>query len=562
MSADTIQGDIELLGLFEFLQIAAFNHRDLCLELENQAGRGVIFLQDGEIIDARLGEIKGVGALFPLLQASMTGHFQILPFPDPAPAKTITLTTTQILMRAAMNMPPSPEGIVTNSRWRIAGPADLLSPEELLQIFETSKKPAHCRFDLRENGACELLLASGGVAHAEGEAGHGADAVYHLLRENAAAFSVQSPDAPPAAAKVLDIPSLVMEGLRQRDEARLLRRELRPEDNPHIQETLAQLDAGELDEAARIQLAKRFLPGGEAAPAALIARLTVDECDAVRTQALISLYDYPQPVIVALANDDETPVPLLAHLLAEYESEEVNLAAALNPRLPIPALTAFLPTAPAELVGEMKGRQDLLRAHKELRDALRKNEHCTYGEILDKLDAMEKPRLRKRAFTAIVPAIKLEESITLEKPPADETKAHTQTQVGPKEIQYIAKRGTLRQKMRLVCGNDDGIAEEIISQPGLPESFILGVAEATNAHAAALRYIGSQPSYRRNQNIAKALLFNPKTPVPTAAMLLPIMRIDVIEKAAHSRDLPDGTRQLARQTLEKKSKKPKKKSGH
>ena len=55
----------------------------------------------------------------------------------------------------------------------------------------------------------------------------------------------------------------------------------------------------------------------------------------------------------------------------------------------------------------------------------------------------------------------------------------------------------------------------------------------------------------------RALVFNPKTPVPSATGLLTLIRAEDLNKIATSRDLPDGTRQGARQLAEKRQKKRK-----
>ncbi len=555
-----VQGSIEFLGLLEFLQIAAFNHRSLVLMLENPVGSGHLVMNDGDVVDAVLESARGVGALFPLLQGSLTGSFHILPPPSEMPQRTINLKTDAILMRVAMSLPPPEESRKCNAEWSIRGTTSLLSAEEMLQIFEASKKPAICDFGRNDEERIHLELAEGGILKAVGQNRQGADAVYPVFQMRDCDFTLTSPAASPTVERMLDIAGVVMEGLRRIDEQKLLGAELTVKDNPHAEEMLGALERGELDESARMTLAKRYLPGGEIAPAFIIARLTVDPCEAVRMTAMETLHDLPDPVIKAFANDPETPPPLLFYLLCGFGNKGVSEVAIANPATPVEALIDFAGQARPQHMAVYRKQTERLKQSSQLRKALRQNEHCDFIELLDELDKEAVPRMRKRSFTGMFPKVeqKTGATLVLQKPEVDPRKEKPQARLGPKDIQYLAKRGTLREKMDLVCGNDDDVAAEIVSQPGVPESFILGVAEATAANSAALRVIAGQRSYRRNASIVKALVYNPKTPVPSAVGLLSLLRPDELMKVSGCRDIPDGTRQGARQILAKRQKKPKK----
>lgn len=550
-----VTGDIPFLGIFEFLQVAGFNHRDLTLQLDGAAGEGHLVLRDGNIIDAAQPQgQRGVSALFPLLQGSILGRFHILPPPPAMPEQTISLRTEQILMRIAMAMPDPGQQPTCNAEWRIQGSTALLSIEELLQIFENNKRPAACMFINKDGAQIEALLTEGGVAHAKSSKGGGAEAIYELLKHDDWNFEIRSPDAPPKVTKLIDIAGVIMEGLRRRDEQSMLSRELTTEHNPHAQEMLDRLEGGELDESDRLQLARRYMPGGEIAPAFLVAKLTVDESPAVRTAAMESLHDLPIPIIETFANDPDSPPPLLTYLLMEFGGKEISATAVANPATPLKALVHHAPQAKMPALEAYRRREETLKQERELRSALRRNPSCDFIALLDEMDKEAAPKMRKRSFVEPTGEIGADGTLVLTKPPEDSKKEKPQTRLGPRDIQYLAKRGTLRQKMNLVCSNDDDVAAEIVSQPGIPESFILGVAEMKSSNSAALRVIAGNRVYRRNTNIVHALLFNPKTPVPSSSGLLTLVRADAVAKIASSRDLPDGLRQSARQLMEKRSK--------
>ena len=551
-----VTGSVEFLDLLGFLQMAAFNHRDLVLMIDNAAGSGHLTMQDGNVIAATLGEQHGVGALFPLLQGSTVGTFRLLPAPEEMPEQTISLRVDQIVKRVQTALPEEQESRPRcNPEWSISGSAAVLSPEEVMQVFEKSRHAADACFKEAGGSETHLHFAHGGIRKATAPGKAGEDAVYALLAAEVTAFHIQSPAEIPPPQKVLDIASVISEGLRRRAQDQLVQNELSVEHNAHAQEMLDRLAAGELDQTDRLQIARRYLPGGEIAPASVVARLTVDESPEVRAAALETLGDLPEPVIEALANDPDSPEPLLAYFLVKHGSRTTAAAAASNPGTPIAALIENAPHLDLAALSALQERPDLLGQDKDLRDRLRENPNCTFQDLLDRIDKESKPRMRKRKFTEVLPKAEATPDLVLEKPEEDPDKEKASGKLGPRDIQYLAKRGTLRQKMDLVCGNDDDVAAEIVGQPGVPESFILGVAEASAANSSALRHIAGHRSYRRNVNIVKALLFNPKTPVASASGLMSLVRPDVLQKIAGSRDVPDGTRQSAKQLLEKRHKK-------
>ncbi len=550
----SMQGSISLLGICDLLQVAGFNHRSFILELENAAGQGEIVLDDGRVTDARLGAERGEPALFRLLSQAHGGSFRMRPFSAAAEPGTIKLKTEAVLMRALATMPPQ---VALEPDAAVDGDNELLGAEELLQIFENNRLSARGVFTSGRAEETCLWLADGGVAAAEGPAGAGRESVYALLKEGRFSFRLTAAEAPPASSRLIDIASAVMEGLRRRDETVLLRRELAGDSNIHAQETLDALARGELDEPYRLELAKRYLPDGSIAPASVLARLCLDESPAVRQAALGTVLDLPEPVLEAIGNDADTPAPLLRFLLHELKSDGVAAAIAGNPQTPVDALIDHAPRAAGGALAALREREELLRNERLLRAALRTNPRCDFGEKLDELDRTA-PRARRRVFTAVnirKAEVEARAEVVLERPPEDPRKEKEAGKLGPRDIQYLAKRGTLRQKTELICGNDADVAVEVISAPGLPEVVIQNIAESTKAHPAALAWVAGQPRFRRNQLISRALLFNPKTPPHASIPLLPFARTDDLNKIATTRELPDGIRQGARQLLEKKENK-------
>lgn len=552
-----VTGSIRFLGIMEFLQVAMFNHRDLTLLLDNAAGKGAIVMDDGEVIHAVRDNALGVGALFPLLQGASEGTFRLVAPPKEMPERNIKLTTQQILMRVAMHLPPVANPNECQPDWSFEGDAGILSVVELLRIFETSRRPAQVVFAMPDGEQPSVVLAAGGIVSAVAGNKTGPDALFPLIAAEDISFRCSSPAAPPEYKSIFDTASVVMEALRRLDEGKMIRKELSVEENPHAQETLARLVAGELDITARLQLARRYMPGGEPAPAFVVAKLCADPEVEVRQAALETLEDLPEPILEVFATDEETPPPLLRYLLLEKKSPALASAVITNPKTLLSTLVAYAPKAKHEDVFEaFVLRKELLQESRELRQALRENKHCPFIKELDTLDKLSRPRLRKRKFTVIIQKPKYaDEELVLEKPPSDPNKEKVQQRIGPRELGFIAKRGSLRQKKGIVCSNEDDLAVEVVSQGGIPLAFIQSVAESNAANGHALKYIASQPSYKRDMNIVRPLIFNPKTPVSSALGMLTMLRTEDLTKLAGSRDVADAVRQGARQLLAKKNKK-------
>ncbi len=551
-----VEGAIRLFGVCELLQTLAFHHRSVRLEIDTPQGPGYVRLEDGEVVDAARDDARGPDALFPLLMAAQGGVFRIRETDGEAGAeRTIALPLNTILLRVLAELPPDDAAGQTATEQRVNGTTRLLGVQELLQIFEANQKGVELLLARDREPRARLVFADGGLVSAEAREGSGPEAVYAVLREESLRYRVQLPPSPPDASRLLDISGLVVEGLRRLDEERLRRKELSLEHNVHAEETLARLEAGELDGPARLAIARQYLPGGEAAPAGVVARVAVDPDPEIRRTALGTILGYPEAIREALASDPDTPPPLLAYLLEHDAAGPVRAAAFDNPATPVRALTACMPQADAEMVARLGEREELLRSHRDLRRALRGHPDCTFVARLEEMDRTEGPRLRTRSFAESEAE---EAALVLTPPVEDERKVSPPRRLGPRDIQYIVRRGSLRQKMKLVCGNDAEVAVEVVKSPAVPETAIAMIAENTTAHPAALAHIAGERRFRQNAIILNALIFNPKTPVHASMPLLPMLRADQLERVAGSRDVPDGLKQAAIGLLDKKKRKPKK----
>jgi CheY-like chemotaxis protein len=97
--ATGFQGVLRHVGLQDVIQMECLGRNSSILEIHNQQVRGTIFIEDGSIIHAVLGEDTGEKAFQNLLTLS-SGQFQLQPFKSPG-VRTIQGNWESLLMEAA-----------------------------------------------------------------------------------------------------------------------------------------------------------------------------------------------------------------------------------------------------------------------------------------------------------------------------------------------------------------------------------------------------------------------------------------------------------------------------
>ena len=93
------QGMLRRVGLQDVIQMECLGRNSSVLEIHNESARGRIYVEDGSIIHATDGELKGEPALQRLLALS-GGSFELVPFEQP-PERTIEGQWEFLLMEAA-----------------------------------------------------------------------------------------------------------------------------------------------------------------------------------------------------------------------------------------------------------------------------------------------------------------------------------------------------------------------------------------------------------------------------------------------------------------------------
>jgi DNA-binding NarL/FixJ family response regulator len=99
MPREGFRGLMRRVGLHEVLQLECLGRKSSILEIFTARTRGVIFIEDGSIVHAESGALKGEVALYGLL-ALQGGEFNLRPFAEPS-QRTIQGHWESLLMEAA-----------------------------------------------------------------------------------------------------------------------------------------------------------------------------------------------------------------------------------------------------------------------------------------------------------------------------------------------------------------------------------------------------------------------------------------------------------------------------
>ena len=125
------QGVLRRVGLQDVLQMECLARSSSVLEISTSKARGSVFVQEGQIIHAEVGELAGEEA-FNHLMALAGGNFSLQPFSEPR-ARTISGSWEILLMEAARVRDEAKEPSLNPSAVEAAG--SRTSPAGLEDVF-------------------------------------------------------------------------------------------------------------------------------------------------------------------------------------------------------------------------------------------------------------------------------------------------------------------------------------------------------------------------------------------------------------------------------------------
>ena len=91
------------------------------------------------------------------------------------------------------------------------------------------------------------------------------------------------------------------------------------------------------------------------------------------------------------------------------------------------------------------------------------------------------------------------------------------------------------------------VALAAITSPAITEQEVITAAQSRTVHADVVAHIArdKKNNWIRNYQVRNALVSNPKTPLPDAMRLLPLLNPRDIKMLAKSKNIPAGVRALA-----------------
>jgi len=211
--AQHVIGKTHFAGLFELIQVCGVHRRDVSL-ITTQKGRvGTILIKDGELCDAVCGDLRGEAAIHEIFRWT-DSTFELVPLRERV-ERTLPASNAAILIKAAEQLrhAPSPGFGPTD---RMAGPLELLSPTELLQLFEINGRSALLKLK-RDGETGYIHFRRGRVVHATRGRIYGDEAVLDLLLWEEGEFRIEFDEDEVIATVSASIPALVMEASRRLD---------------------------------------------------------------------------------------------------------------------------------------------------------------------------------------------------------------------------------------------------------------------------------------------------------------------------------------------------------
>lgn len=337
---------------------------------------------------------------------------------------------------------------------------------------------------------------------------------------------------------------------------------------------------------ARMMAARGALPVSGADMVTLLAQLSADADEAVAAAARQSLGKLPENVVVPAC--DAALHPSILDALVDY----VSLPAALE-RLAANDATADstmarLAARADEMLGERiaTNEERLLRAPRII-EALYKNKRVRMSTCDRLVDLAARNGVEVSGipgFAAAVEAVKGQlipepgdEPLpsdaafveTMEQATDDHEVVERDDETGDEKLKkaYLPlamqiSRMTKSEKIRatlvggasaralLVRDPDRAIAAAAINAPGTTVAEANAIAHSKEVGEDVLRMIANRTEWMRGQEIKRALVFNPKTPVGVSLRFLSFMKENDLKVLARSRGIPQPVKTAASQRIE------------
>ena len=324
-----------------------------------------------------------------------------------------------------------------------------------------------------------------------------------------------------------------------------------------------QFRRGSVPRDLRLMAAQGLLPLNPVDFTDLLQHLLSDTDETIRSTAGTTLGAIPEPEMLALVKDRESPPAVLGWAVANRKEPEIREAALQNPSTPdeaIEPLAGELPESLAELVVinqvRLLRRTSLLVAL-EGNAGLSADQRRRLRELRESFHIGEKP-------VEAPPPPPLEEL-----PPDDvmmtEAEAIARYNLAPDEQQDEAKLGAVQKvyrmntaekviaalkesrEMRAILVRDPNriVSSAVLGSPKLTEPEIESFAGMRGVSSEILRTIAGNKDWTKRYGVVANLVKNPRSPLPVAMNLIPRLNPRDLKTISVDRNVPEVIRKHA-----------------
>ncbi len=122
----------------------------------------------------------------------------------------------------------------------------------------------------------------------------------------------------------------------------------------------------------------------------------------------------------------------------------------------------------------------------------------------------------------------------------------------PEKVELAAKGG---REVRKILSRDGSVmvARAVIASPKLSEEDIASFAASSQTNEEILRAIADNRQWTANRKIVAAIVYNPRTPPPSAIRFLRSFQANELRILTHNRTIASAVRQEAKRLLAQKT---------
>jgi hypothetical protein len=332
-----------------------------------------------------------------------------------------------------------------------------------------------------------------------------------------------------------------------------------------------QFRRGSVPRDLRLMAAQGLLPLNPVDFTELLHHLLSDSDAAIRETAGGTLGAIPEPEMLALVKDRETPTGVLAWAVANRTEKDILEAGLQNPSTPdeaIEELAPQLPEALAELVVinqvRLLRRTSLLVAL-ESNTGLSADQKRRLRELRESFHIGEKP---VEAPPPPPPPPPPEEPVAEEPEPdvmMTEAEAIARYNLAPEEQQDEVKLGAVQKvyrmntaekviaalkesrEMRAILVRDPNriVSSAVLGSPKLTEPEIESFAGMRGVSSEILRSIAGNKDWTKRYGVVANLVKNPRSPLPIALNLVPRLNPRDLKTLSVDRNVPEVIRKHA-----------------